>query len=69
MRVSEDRMQISISDNGTGFEPLERLAGNGLTNLRGRLEDLGGQCEITSSSGAGATVVLQLPLPIRPGLL
>ncbi len=68
MRVSEDRMQICIVDNGAGFEPRERLAGNGLTNLRSRLENLGGQCKITSSSGAGATVVLQLPLPIPPSI-
>ena len=66
VRVSENRMQISINDNGAGFEPRDRLAGDGLTNLRSRLENLGGQCEINSSPGAGTTVVLQLPLPIRP---
>jgi signal transduction histidine kinase len=69
VRASEDRMQISIIDNGAGFQPRERLEGNGLTNLRGRLHNLGGQCEINSSPGAGTTVVLQLPLPVRPNVL
>ena len=63
--VSENRMQISINDNGAGFEAGERLAGNGLTNLRSRLQNLDGHCEIISSPGAGTTVVLRILLPIR----
>lgn len=69
VRVSEDQMQISIMDNGAGFEPQERPSGNGLTNLRCRLEKLGGHCELHSAPGAGTTVVLELPLPIRPRAL
>ena len=63
--VSENRLQISINDNGAGFETGERLAGNGLTNLRSRLQNLAGHCEIISSPGAGTTVVLQILLPNR----
>jgi signal transduction histidine kinase len=65
VRVSEDRLQISITDNGSGFDVSGRSNGNGLLNLRNRLEKLSGHCELDSSPGAGTTVSLQLPLPVR----
>jgi signal transduction histidine kinase len=67
VRLLEDRMQISISDNGAGFDLSGRSNGHGLVNLRNRLENLSGQCEINSAPGAGTTVSLQLPLPARNG--
>src|SRR6266404_582507 len=64
VRVLEDRLLISISDNGSGFDPSGRSNGHGLANLRNRLEKLNGRCELDSSAGAGTTVSLQLPLPV-----
>ena len=62
VRLLDDRMQISISDNGAGFDLSGRSNGHGLLNLRNRLENLSGRCEITSSAGAGTIVSLNLPL-------
>jgi signal transduction histidine kinase len=67
--VQEDRLQISIRDNGSGFDLSGRSNGHGLLNLRNRLENLRGHCELSSSPGAGTTVSLQLPLPVRNGQL
>jgi signal transduction histidine kinase len=64
VRVNKDRLVISITDNGSGFDTSERSNGYGLLNLRNRLEHLHGQCELESTPGAGTTVSLQLPLPI-----
>lgn len=64
VRVLADRLWISITDNGSGFEASGPSSGHGLSNLRNRLERLHGQCELESSSGAGTTVSLQLPLPV-----
>jgi signal transduction histidine kinase len=64
VRVLENRLLISITDNGSGFDTLESSNGHGLLNLRNRLEYLHGQCEFESSPGAGTTVSLQLPIPI-----
>lgn len=69
VRVLENRLQISISDNGSGFDPSGRSTGHGLSNLRTRLENLNGCCELESSLGAGTTVSLQLPLPVRNNVL
>jgi len=63
VRLFDDSIQISIKDNGSGFEPGARSHGHGLANLRSRLEKLGGHCELASSPGVGTTVSFQLPLP------
>ncbi|HXA45426.1 MAG TPA: ATP-binding protein, partial [Candidatus Angelobacter sp.] len=68
VRILDDRLQISITDNGSGFEASELSTGRGLVNLRNRMERLHGQCELQSSPGAGATVTLELPLPASPSL-
>ncbi|HUA39320.1 MAG TPA: sensor histidine kinase [Candidatus Sulfopaludibacter sp.] len=64
VRVLADQLGISITDNGGGFEAAGRSNGHGLLNLRNRLEQLHGRCDLESSPGAGTTVSLQVPLPV-----
>ena len=59
--VIERRLEITIRDNGCGFNPSLASVGNGLTNLRERLASLSGSCEISSQPGAGTTVTLVCP--------
>ncbi|HXR47767.1 MAG TPA: sensor histidine kinase [Candidatus Limnocylindrales bacterium] len=68
VRVLADQLGISITDNGGGFEASERSNGHGLLNLRNRLEQLHGHCELESSPGAGTTISLQVPLPVPHNL-
>jgi signal transduction histidine kinase len=63
VRVSEDGLRILITDNGKGFDAIERANGNGLSNLNHRLEQLHGHCELESTPGAGTTVALHVPMP------
>jgi len=62
-------VEILIEDNGCGFEPNEtatRRKGNGLTNMRKRIEDLGGRLALTTAPGHGTA--LQLTVDLRlPG--
>jgi signal transduction histidine kinase len=66
-RVSVDRegpdLRIVIADDGTGFDALhEAPAGHqGLTNMRGRAEALGGTLEVRSGTG-GTTIIVRVPL-------
>lgn len=54
---------IEISDNGKGFEPTQVMnAGDGLGNMRRRMEEIGGELAIASNPGKGANIRLQLPL-------
>jgi signal transduction histidine kinase len=60
--LDDEALVIVIADNGCGFEPsLVGGEGNGLPNMRRRLEDIGGRLEITSQPGQGATVRLVVP--------
>jgi signal transduction histidine kinase len=62
LQLSGSRVEISVADNGKGFDPSCTSNGHGLTNLKTRLQNLGGRCEIESSGGQGTTVLMQLPL-------
>ncbi len=55
---------LEISDNGRGLPPDYR-GGVGLTSLRERTSELGGQYEIKSGQGdqSGTRIVVKLPLP------
>ena len=59
---------FTIADNGRGFvqdNGAERLptvrGGNGLENMRFRMEEIGGSLRIESSIGAGTAVVIVVP--------
>jgi signal transduction histidine kinase len=59
LQLDDDSLVIIITDNGRGFDP-ERAGteGNGLANIRRRLEDIGGRAEIVTAPGKGTTVQL-----------
>lgn len=65
VRVSNDELLISITDNGSGFDASSHSDGHGLSNLRKRLEQLRGRCELESVPRGGTTVSLHVPLPAR----
>jgi len=63
-----DVLNISISDNGSGFNTTDHIMGNGLANMKQRLEAIGGRCNIESSAGKGTTILMHVaarPLEAR----
>jgi signal transduction histidine kinase len=62
MRITfaDGQLDITIQDDGRGFDPQTRAEGNGLPNMKRRLADIGGQCTFESRPGAGTTVHLNL---------
>jgi len=56
-------LSISIQDDGCGFDPNATTHGNGLDNLKRRLEAIGGTFTLESQPGKGTTVVLRLRIP------
>jgi signal transduction histidine kinase len=44
--------------------PDERGGADGLGNMRRRLQQLGGRCELTSGLGDGTTVTFTVPLAV-----
>jgi two-component system sensor histidine kinase DegS len=61
--MGEDRVRISVDDNGRGFDPDVVQQGNslGLKLIRERAEMLGGTFEVDSAIGRGTRVVFAVP--------
>lgn len=74
LRYLEGCFEITIDDNGKGFTVVDATGtdGNGLRNIRARIEEIGGTVKIASAPAQGARILLRLPLshsvssPSRP---
>jgi len=63
VEIQPDGMVIGIRDNGRGFRTDSPAAGGeGLDNIRQRVESLGGRLEITSEPGQGTLVRMSVPI-------
>jgi signal transduction histidine kinase len=58
-------LEISISDNGVGFDRAARREGLGLRGIEERVRELRGVVQFRSSKGAGTALWIALPLPSR----
>jgi len=73
MRLCAGKLEVSVSDNGRGFDPeaaLERSVGGrslGLLGMRERVSLVGGEISIISAPGEGATIKALLPLNTPEG--
>ncbi|HEX8562521.1 MAG TPA: tetratricopeptide repeat protein [Flavobacterium sp.] len=56
----DDQAIITISDNGKGFDPAATARGNGLVNMKKRVEDIGGDFLLESGLGHGTTVTISI---------
>lgn len=64
--VRERRLVVEVADDGRGFNLAQPPSGSdGLNNMKERMKNLGGECEITSDAKAGTTVRFSAPLPRR----
>ncbi|MBE0648963.1 MAG: hypothetical protein IH596_14420 [Bacteroidales bacterium] len=63
VKIGNQKMEITIADNGKGFEQVNPgSGGNGLLNMRKRAEELGGSFEIQSAPGKGTSVIFNIEL-------
>jgi signal transduction histidine kinase len=68
LTVTEGEVFLDISDQGRGFDPSIALSRSrnrehfGLHGIQERARALGGHCEIISQPGAGARVIINLPV-------
>ena len=56
-------LEVSVQDSGSGFMPSEKISGHGLSNMKQRLQNIGGSCSIESAPGQGTTVRMRLKIP------
>jgi signal transduction histidine kinase/ligand-binding sensor domain-containing protein len=65
IRYSGSTVNIIVDDNGCGFD-LASSQGNGLQNMRKRMNALGGQMEIITVPGHGTKVQFAVQVPAQP---
>jgi signal transduction histidine kinase len=58
----EGGLRFEVSDDGAGFEPGRHGNGAGLTNMRDRLEAVGGTLRVESSPGGGTRIEGVIPV-------
>jgi two-component system sensor histidine kinase DegS len=61
--LGEDRVRVSVDDNGKGFDPdsIQQSNSLGLKLIRERAEMLGGSFEIDSALGKGTRILFAVP--------
>ena len=58
---SERKLEITVKDDGKGFNAENtRRFGNGLLNMKKRMEDIGGEFVLNSKIGSGTETRLSL---------
>lgn len=62
IRTKSDTLEISVCDDGVGFELNSTHEGIGLTNIRERVTLYHGLMKVFSSSGKGCKITIKLPL-------
>lgn len=61
---SKKKLQVTISDNGKGFDA-SRRDGNGIRTMQRRIERLGGIFSIRSEKRSGTTVSAEIPVTVK----
>ena len=56
-----DSLQLSLSDNGQGFDMNTRPQGMGLRSIRERVSSIRGTAQIQSAPGQGTRIIVQVP--------
>ena len=55
-------LEVTIIDNGRGFDPYQKMDGQGLLNIKQRTESLNGSFSIHSVHAEGSTITIKIPI-------
>jgi signal transduction histidine kinase len=63
LALGEDSIDVSVVDNGRGFDGINTVPGVGLPGMRERVDTLGGHLQLESRVAAGTRILVRFPLP------
>lgn len=58
---AEKKIELTIKDDGEGFDPVTAKKGAGLNNIRNRVYLLNGNLTVNTQPGKGCTLIVELP--------
>lgn len=64
LQTSNGMLQMSIADNGSGFNLLQTSTGNGLSNMKSRAAAMGASIHIDSAKDRGTRIQVNMPLTL-----
>jgi signal transduction histidine kinase len=62
VRRGDDAIMLAVSDDGAGFDADAPRTGAGLTNMRDRIESVGGTLAVVSRAGEGTAITARVPV-------
>ncbi|HEX4646826.1 MAG TPA: ATP-binding protein, partial [Verrucomicrobiae bacterium] len=68
VELEDHILTVTIRDDGCGIPLNDGHTGNGLANMKRRMNDIGGGCDVESVPGRGTTVRLRLMLTSADGI-
>jgi ligand-binding sensor domain-containing protein/signal transduction histidine kinase len=63
LRIARRLLELSVEDDGVGFDPEKVIPGDGLLNLQRRARDMDATLQFIPRPGGGTVVLLQVFLP------
>jgi signal transduction histidine kinase len=61
MDFQSDKVWLTISDNGRGFDPATAHSGLGLQSMKERVQAVGGGIKLNSLPSEGTKVIIDVP--------
>ena len=65
VRDTSSVLTIDIRDNGRGYDVTKQSSGSGMSNIRERMDEIGGTITVESTPSDGTRIVLSVPLQRR----
>jgi signal transduction histidine kinase len=62
LKLEKANLVLQVKDNGKGFDPCQKFAGIGITNMVTRAESIKGNLSINSAPGKGCKLLARFPL-------
>ena len=63
LEINGKELNLSVQDNGCGFDPEATSSRNGIKNLKARTKEIDGEIRFISDSGKGTTIMVKVPIP------
>ena len=61
---ASNHLDVTVTDDGVGFDPARRPGGLGLRGIDERVKELDGEMTVNSATDTGTTLTIRLPLPL-----